>query len=287
MAGCPYRHFLHRLLGLYPLDDIEYEPDTWLEANQFGTLMHDVLQRTMEEICERGEKPSDAFLSRMREIVNEELEGWREEIPPPSETAYERRQSELLEACEIFLRVEEEACRRVTPKHFEFAFDDFALPLGGGRSVKLRGRIDRIDHDEAANEYHVWDYKSGSTFQFEGGGRLNCGTKIQHALYARAVEAKLGGRVTRSGYFFPTAKGNGARLPRECTDVELKDALNHLFDTIATGWFPHAGEEACKFCDFQDVCGSAKLAAERTNRKLVNNDADAAVQAWRRLQGVR
>ncbi len=287
MAACPYQHFLERILKVNVLDDIAYEPDTWLEAHHFGTLMHEVLQRTMEEICARGEKPAMASLARMKEIAEEELGKWRETIPPPSESAFDRRRTDLLEACEVFLRSEEEACRTVTPSHFEWGFDDFALPLGSGRSVKLRGRIDRIDRDEATGEWHVWDYKSGSTFQFEGGGRLNCGTKIQHAIYARAVESKLGGRVTKSGYYFPTAKGNGARLLRECADRELKDALNHLFDTIATGWFPHAGEDACKFCDFQEACEGPKLAAERTNRKLVNNDADAAVKAWLNLQEVK
>ena len=287
MAGCPYRYFLERLLRVRPLDDIEFEPDTWLEARHFGELMHDVLQKTMEELCAAGQKPALTFLPRMIEIAEEGLAEWREEIPPPNETAFERRRTELIEAAEIFLRAEEVACRDVTPKHFELEFGPWDLPLGRGKSVRLRGRIDRVDHDETADEWHVWDYKSGGTYQFDAGGRLNCGTKIQHAIYARAVADLVGGRVTRSGYFFPTAKGNGARLDRECTDIELKKALNLLFDTVSAGWYPHASEEACKFCDFKAVCGSAKLGGERTEKKLASNANDPAVKAWLDLQEVK
>jgi ATP-dependent helicase/nuclease subunit B len=287
MAGCPYRYFLERILKIKALDELEYEPDTWLEAHQFGSMLHDVLETTMKELCETGAKPSLTFSARMKEIAADALAEWRADIPPPSESAFERRKTELLDSCDIFLRNEEAACGEVTPKHFELAFGPFPLPLGAGKSVMLRGRIDRVDHDEARDEWHVWDYKSGSTYQFERGGRLQCGTKIQHAIYARAVEEIVGGRVTKSGYFFPTPKGAGLRMPRECADQELKDALNMLFDTIRDGYFPHGGENACKFCDFQEICGGADRAAERTVRKTWGNASDPAVAAWLRLQDVK
>ncbi len=303
MAGCPYRHFLGRILKIHPLDEIAYEQDTWLEANEFGSLVHELLQAVMTELCASRRKPSMDFLPRMQSIAEEALAEWRDEVPPPSEAAFEKRRQELLDSCEVFLRTEEKACRTVTPKHFEVSFgadendgvampEAFTLPLGKGKSIKLRGRIDRVDHDETADEWHVWDYKSGSTYQFDRGGVLGRGTKIQHAIYARAFEAMLsrkglGGRVTRSGYLFPTTKGRGTRLLRECSDLDLKEALNSLFDVIATGFFPHGDEEACKFCDFKSVCGGPKLASERMERKLAKNANEPGVQAWRKLQETR
>ncbi|HSP34061.1 MAG TPA: PD-(D/E)XK nuclease family protein, partial [Thermoanaerobaculia bacterium] len=278
MAGCPYRHFLERILRIRPIEDIEFDPDIWLQAMDAGSLLHEVLETAMGEICKRGEKPSLAFLPRMKAIADVALQEWRDEIPPPSESAFARRRDELFESCAIFLRVEEDACRHVTPTHFELEFGPYRLPLGHGKGVMLRGRVDRVDKVDRHNEWHVWDYKSGSTYQFDQGGILQCGTKIQHAIYARAVEDKLGGRVTKSGYYFPTSRGAGARLQRECTDKELKDALNLLFDTIRTGWFPHGGEDACTFCDFAEICGGAKRAAERTERK--------ATDTWRKLQEI-
>ena len=291
MAGCPYRHFLQRILKIEPVDEIEYDQDQWLEAHEFGTLMHEVLQSAMNELCAAGRKPSMDFLPRMQSIADEALQRWRTDFPSPSDAAFEKRRTDLFEACAVFLRTEEEACRTVTPKYFELAFgvDDapFTLSLGGGASILLRGRIDRVDHDETADEWHVWDYKSGSTWQFDRGGVLACGTKIQHAIYARAVESLVGGRVTRSGYLFPTSRGGGARLERKCTDQELKDALNALFDVVSRGFFPHGNAEACKFCEFETVCSGAKVAAARMQPKFAKHAADPAVRAWLRLQEVK
>src|SRR2546428_3102722 len=198
----PYRHFLQRILKIEPVDEVEYDQDKWLEDRVYGSLLHDVLESAMTELCEAGRKPSMDFLPRMKEIADEALEAWRNLVPSPSDAAFEKRRTDLFEACAVFLRTEEEACRTVTPKYFElpFGIDDdapFTLPLGGGTSIKLRGRIDRVDHDETANEWHGWDSKSGRPKQVDAGGVLVCGTKIQHAIYARAVEKLVGGRVTR------------------------------------------------------------------------------------------
>jgi hypothetical protein len=309
MAGCPYRHFLQRILRIRPLEDIAWEQDTWLEANEFGSLVHELLESAMNELCQGGSKPSMAFLPRMHAIAEEALQRYRDMVPPPSEAAFENRRRELFESCAVFLRTEEEACREVTPMYFEVPFgavsdgaegqpaalampEPFVLPLGSGRSVKLRGRIDRVDHDETHDEWHVWDYKSGGTWTFDRGGVLACGTKIQHAIYKRAVEEmlrqkKMSGRVTRSGYLFPTTKGRGARLLRECSDADLKKALNSLFDVVATGFFPHGGVDACKFCDFKAVCGGETLASGRMETKFSNNANHPAVMAWRDLQEVK
>jgi RecB family exonuclease len=284
LAMCPYRHFLERVLKVRPLDELRFDPDEWLEARHFGSMLHEVLQRTMEELRDAQAKPSMGFLSRMNEIAAEALHKWRALIPPPSETAFQRRERDLLRSAEVFLRTEETASAEVTPSHFELGFDEFLLPLGGGRTIKLRGFVDRVDRHDDTGEWHIWDYKSGMSRDFEGEWRLRCGTKMQHAIYARAVEAKLGGRVTKSGYSFPTPRGRGARIERECTDADLQRALNLLSDVVASGWFPHA--EECSYCEFEAVCGTKKLAAERTRRKLAANPDAPAVQAWQELQGI-
>lgn len=295
MAACPYRYFLSRMLRIEALEDVVFDPDSWLNALEFGSMFHEVLQRTMSELCATHDKPSLQFLDRMTEIVNEELKVWRDHVPPPNEGAFVRRRVQLMRSAEIFLRDEEQWCRGVTPKYFEVSFgmgedspDSIAMPgpltidLGGGADVKLRGRIDRVDHDEKNDEWYVWDYKSGSTWAYDGGGILQKGTKIQHAIYARALEAMLArkeipGRVVQSGYFFPTPTGRGARIPRFSEKGELEHALNTLFDVVGRGYFPHAGLKACKFCDFAGICDDA--AGTKT--------ADDALEPWNRLQEIR
>jgi ATP-dependent helicase/nuclease subunit B len=305
MASCPYRYFLARILHVEPLDDFVFSPERWLEAHEFGTLLHEVLQKVMTTLCASNEKPSLDALPRLQIIAEDALKTWRGLIPPPNEAAYERRHSELLQSLEIFLRSEEEACRDVTPRYFEVSFgfreDDagsIAMPepvrleLGPDAALDLRGRIDRVDHDEQRDEWLIWDYKSGATYDYDQGGTLQRGKKVQHAIYARALEQMLrrrglSGRVVRSGYFFPTPKGRGARIDRVTREGELEHALNALFDVVARGTFPHAEEAACKWCEFQELCGGAGEAARRMDAKLAANANDPAVAAWMRLQGIR
>ncbi|MBK5259622.1 MAG: PD-(D/E)XK nuclease family protein [Thermoanaerobaculia bacterium] len=284
LASCPYRHFLERVLRVTPIEELVFDPDTWLDARDFGTLVHETFELAMKELTTTGARPSLAFLPRMDAIAREALERWRREIPPPSDSAFDRRARDLIRSCEVFLRTEELAGGDAIPQHFEFAFDDFELPLGNERAIRLRGFIDRIDRDEARDEWHVWDYKTGLPKDFEGNWRLKCGTKIQHALYARAVEATLGGKVTKSGYLFPTPRGRGIRIERQCTDTDLQRALNLLSDVVASGWFPHTND--CRWCDFQSICGGYENAAERTRIKLNANDSDPAVIAWNTLQRI-
>lgn len=302
MASCPYQYFLKSVLRIEPLEELKFDPDAWLEAHHAGSMMHEVLQQGMDELCASGKKPHAAFAPRLREIAEEALRRWRGMVPPPGEAAFERRRLELLETCDIFLRLEEEACRTVTPKYFEVSFgfgedsedsiampEPLVLPLGGGKSIQVRGRIDRVDHDEARDEWHVWDYKSGSTYQYDRGGRLQCGMKLQHALYARAVTAmlarrKMSGKVTKSGYYFPTAKGRGARIDRQCSDAELKKVLNDLCDVMANGYFLHAEVDRCKSCPYGEVCGGKDLAATQAWRKITANPGDRGVKAWLDLQ---
>ncbi len=303
IARCPFQYFLKSVLHVDPLEELEFDPDAWLAANQFGLMLHEVLQQVMDELCAAGQKPAIAFLVKAEAMAEDALARWRTRVPPPGETAFERRRRELLESCEIFLRIEEETCRTFTPKYFEVSFgfgesagDSIAMPeplvlsLGAGRSIRVRGRIDRVDHDEARDEWHVWDYKSGGTFEYDRGGRLQRGTKLQHALYARAVEAMLErkgmtGKVTRSGYYFPTPKGKGARIDRVCSDAELKTVLNDLCDVIGNGYFLHADQERCKFCPYGEVCGGMAVAAQQAAAKMTANPADPSVKAWLDLQG--
>jgi len=305
MASCPYRYFLARILHVEPLEELTFEPDAWLEAREFGTMLHEVLQKVMDQLCEAGEKPASSHLERLEPIAENALSEWRRLVPPPSEAAFERRRVELLRSLAIFLRNEEEVCRDVTPRFFEVSFgfgeesatsiampEPVSIPLGGGSVLRLRGRIDRIDHDETKDEWNIWDYKSGSSFDFDQGGSLQRGRKMQHAIYARALEEMLRrkgmkGRVARSGYFFPTPKGRGARIARLSAPGELEHALNALFDTVGRGYLPHADENVCKWCDFRELCGGAAEAGMRTAKKIAANSDDEAVAAWQRLQGIR
>jgi ATP-dependent helicase/nuclease subunit B len=296
MARCPFGWFLERVLKIEPVEELERVADQWLDARDFGSLVHEVLQKVMDELSAAEALPSlETHLERMHAIAEEALAEWRAEVPPGTETAFARQREELLAACEVFLRTEERGAARIVPRYFELPFgqddDVFAISLGGGREVRLRGSIDRVDQDVATGDWEVWDYKTGSLYEYHDVWRLKRGTKLQHAVYSRALEEilrarGLSGKVQCAGYYFPTTKGGGERSARACEPGELEHALNLMFDVIGSGWFPQPDQGSCGFCPYPDICGAKELAAERLARKQAANAADPAVRAWRDLQEV-
>ncbi|HUF17579.1 MAG TPA: PD-(D/E)XK nuclease family protein, partial [Thermoanaerobaculia bacterium] len=299
LAGCPYRYFLENVLRIQPIEEMDRDPSRWLSPADFGSLLHETLEIFMKETCARGEKPSPQnHAHRINRVADDAIERWVAEVPPPNRPSVERQRQELYEACEVFLRTEDLECSSITAKYFEVGFGkgsdvlpSFAIDLGGGQSLQLRGRIDRVDLDDLEPLWDVWDYKSGSRYKFAGGGRLRKGTRIQHAIYARAIEALLAakgleGRVRRSGYYFTSRKGDGHRIDILSERGELERVLTLLCDVVASGTFLHGPENECKFCDYRVICGDVKEAEEGSARKIeANPDADG-VRAWLELQGI-
>ncbi len=304
MASCPIGYFFERHLHIRPLDELQRDPDIWLNAMNFGTLFHRVAERFMKEICVGEATPSARHRERLDEIADEELQSWRELVPPPNEGAFSRRRDDLADTLEIFLQGEID-CGSTRGKYFEARFgftaeagDGIAMPdplllnLGNGRSIAVRGSIDRVDYDEASGLWNIWDYKTGSKFQYMSNDRLARGTKIQHAIYAKALCAMLQRRgvvakVGASGYYFPTPKARGFRQARACDEGELEYALNLLFDVVGAGFFPHVPVDVCKFCDYEAVSGNRTTAAAQMTRKFAANAAHPAVKAWLALQEIR
>jgi ATP-dependent helicase/nuclease subunit B len=302
MAKCPISYFFQRHLRIEPVEELLRDPDVWLNAMENGSLFHEIAERFMKEL--NGEVPLKTHRQRLEQIADESLASWRQLVPPPNEMAFAKRRDDLFETLTVFLRGEIDSAARA--RYFEAAFgypekegetigmsEPLVLDLGGGRSIKVRGKIDRVDFDEASKLWNVWDYKTGSTYEYKDHDRLARGTKIQHAIYARAICAMLQQRgieakVGQSGYYFPTPKGRANRQARPCGDGELEHALNLLFDTVGRGFFPHPTEEACRYCDYEELCGGdRKLAAEQMARKFAANSDHPAVRAWLALQEIK
>jgi len=293
LAKCPFAFFIRHVLGIEPLEDMEKDPGRWLDPLQRGELLHDVFCRFMEKLKTNGELPElSKHLERLETIAMEEVERWKEEVPPSSELAFNREIKDIGRTLEIFLRDEEERCKRVAPSFFELSFgtswekrcgtmveQPVEIVLNKGRSFKLRGRIDRVDQS-GEHEYEVWDYKTGSSYAYKEEGYLNQGKHLQHALYAVAAEILLRrkqdkkAKVVRSGYFFPSPKGEGLRIEKaQLNRNELYEVLEDLFELFRTGVFPATYDKAiCRFCDYVKICGGAEVAVPRTVAKMGNDD---------------
>ncbi|MEI6239633.1 MAG: UvrD-helicase domain-containing protein, partial [Planctomycetia bacterium] len=195
----------------------------------------------------------------------------------------------LRTAMHTFLHDEERSCREtgrrplaleaaigVEPAAEGTPFDcrePVVVSLAPGETIKLRGRIDRIDvrdDGDGGQAYALWDYKSGSGYGFPAMAAddpFNGGRKLQHGLYVVMLRTRLadpecpvgGGEVERFGYFFPTRAGKGRRL--EWTAAQLADCtalVRRLAEIARQGVFLPTDDPAdCAFCDFAAVCGDA------------------------------
>lgn len=299
LAGCPFRYFLERGLGLRATEDAEPDPDVWLDPLTRGLLLHGLYATIMRELRARNEKPDPArHRAWVRELGEAALEAQRRLVPPPSEEVYAREAREVLNDLDLFLRFEAEERER-TPVGFEVSFgsgppdgepmarpDPIVLDLGRGLRFALRGRIDRIDRLEDGT-YDAVDYKTGMAF-LPGGleATFAGGRQLQHALYALAAAELLRRldahpRVVGS-YYFPTSRGRRTRVIRPATSPRpVANVLRDLFDVIAAGAFVHTSDDDdCRFCDFDSACGGQSN--ERVTRKLANA-SNAALDPYRRL----
>ena len=289
LAACPFSYLLYYVLKVRPLDEVIAKKGEWLDSMQRGKLLHDLFYEFMKDITGKDEKPSVKSHQKLIERLAEKIiKTYKDEIPPPAESVYEQERKQLLKTALVFLRVEEEYCRQCTPLFFELAFgfgedrqsdlcmkEPVEISIGNGKSIRLRGRIDRVDKI-GEHDYEIWDYKTGSTYGHTDNGCFSGGKTLQHALYALAAEIILKGtgrdkapKVKRSGYFFPSEKGTGKRLARSRNDKALGEILNSLCDIMKAGLFmPSNDNNSCTFCDYKGVCDGNAVAMAKT--KLEN-----------------
>ncbi|MDH7498465.1 MAG: PD-(D/E)XK nuclease family protein, partial [Syntrophomonadaceae bacterium] len=305
LAACPFAYFLRHVLGVRPPEGLAWDPERWLQANERGSLLHELYCRFMRRVTGRGERPETGrHRQEILEMAEELIARYRQEIPPPDEVAFASEARDIRRAAELFLEAQA-LLPAGEPLAFEVPFgadpdkvaaaglgcvEPVEVPLGDG-SLRLRGVIDRVDRlDDGA--FAVWDYKTGSANRYEGEGYLQQGRLLQHALYALAAECVLrgngqrGARVRTAGYLFPTERGEGRLIAREQSQREpLYRALECLLDILAQGAFiPGDDASRCGFCDYAGVCGGQEAA--KRSRQLLEEAGDPRLEPWRRLMDV-
>ncbi|MCZ6635145.1 MAG: PD-(D/E)XK nuclease family protein, partial [bacterium] len=122
LAGCPYRYFLAYILRITPPDKIEDDPTHWLSPLDFGALLHRLFRRFMETLQERGERPDrDRHADLLDQLLRQEIEIHKEEIPVQHQAAYRFDVKRLETAAKVFLSVEADKTD-VEPVGFELSF---------------------------------------------------------------------------------------------------------------------------------------------------------------------
>jgi ATP-dependent helicase/DNAse subunit B len=254
--GCPVAWFVERLLRPDAL-----EPDP--EPLAAGALRHAALEDTLQAL--RRESGSARLtrgnLARARELLADALRA--NEAAHPLSVAPERRAAvrrRMQADLGRYLDLAAESESPLSPRELELGFgfeegdergDASELPafeLGDG--VRLRGRIDRIDVDDAGAAV-IYDYK-GKTVS--GASKWIDDGKLQVALYMRAAEELLGLRII--GGFYQPLSGSDLR-PRGVLDSDSGVEL----DCVSTDFREHS--QLRELLD--EAVGAAREVAEQAS----------------------
>ncbi len=321
-ARCPWRVLTTRVLGLKE----EGEPDGLLSGAEMGQVLHDVLRDYVKRASEDGRWPpaagqaetdSTLVAEMVRRRVADEYAGRGTRFPPLERVDSRRATARLLgwllwEASDNGRLEgesegqEEEGNDRIREIALETGAaggwlshsveQSFETELEiAGRSLKLRGRWDRIDRD-ASDRFRILDYKtgygkSGPSADLEGG--LN----LQMPLYLMAAEKELdlSGSAGPAGPARSTsaiaggillrlplsASGHGPHItswPQQVMDAgrkEVERLVNQLLTSIESGVFtrlPHdratdSRTDLCKGCPTPSICRAWRIQESQRHLK--------------------
>ena len=287
-AACPFSYFLGNVLRI---GSIETPEDVFsISALERGSLIHNILDEFMRRVAESGTmpQPHEAWSADHRavlmKVAHERFSQAEADGVTGRPVMWELERAQILADLDTFLELDDAHRARfeVTPKEFEvkFGFPDSPWQeavwnLDGGEQLQFRGIIDRVDVSSDGRTALVIDYKTGSTWPYNGleNDPTDKGKKLQLGVYALAAQRGLANvDNVSSAYWFVTTRGSFALAPKEPVDGssdEVRDRLGEVVTSIVSGIrsgvFPaNPGERTrfgfsnCAFCDFDSLCPSRR-----------------------------
>ena len=276
-AACPYQYLLNVIMGVEALTEPEREAT--ITPLDKGKLIHDILWKFFTDLKkERGSslqlKPKD--LQRLLETAHKKFIEFEQMGVTGYPMLWEVEKRNMLETLKDFFNEELNETEfiptyfevRYGMKHLDFQESEIStekpVPLKiGGKTVNLRGRIDRIDLTKDGKKARVRDYKTGRVLakpnEFQGG------TTLQLPLYLYAARQLLGplhkGIQVESAEYYSLKDGKA--FPFEGSQLDERESeLQEILMTIAGGieegvFIPYPDDQNCKYryCDFRMICG--------------------------------
>ena len=218
---CPFLHFVQNGLGLREREDAR------ADRSDIGNVVHDCVYR-FTKCRENLSLDEEAARKRAREIAESVLAERKYQVFLRTEGAHlTERFADTAVAAVMLVRSQIKASS-FTPTYFEQKFGKGeilpSLDLG---SVRLRGKIDRVDVFEKA--VAVFDYKTGSDYSEPK--YLYHGKKLQLQIYL-AVLREMGYKPAASLYF--ELRGGGKKTGEHYLNGQVLSDL-HLLLALDAG----------------------------------------------------
>ena len=289
-ARCPYVFFSERMLRLGELDEVEEE----LSPLTRGHLLHTILHRFYAQRLGRDAGPiSQATLPEARREMLDIAEDELSEIPSDDLLWRATRDS----IC-AGLRPEEDRSRRPgilaafleaelnrwangwRPAALEWSFgfpDEPPVEIDTpGGTMRLRGRIDRVDEREDG-VCLVLDYKTGAVPSVKD---IERGLRFQLPLYLEAYRSRHPDSKDWDAAYYSLSTQRGIRphmgrsKSKNCAAPfdRIAERLSLIASAISAGTFPLTLLEekvaGCVSCAFRSVCRTGAVRLERRRDAL-------------------
>ncbi|HEX4981312.1 MAG TPA: PD-(D/E)XK nuclease family protein, partial [Ilumatobacteraceae bacterium] len=294
--ACPHKYFVRYLLRVYEVE--EPGDEISITALDKGSALHIALDRFNQAVL-AGELPqpdiagwTDRHVTALANIfdtvgVDTERAG-RTGRPAFWADERDRMRADVLGwIAHDDAWVRDRRVRLLSSERAFGAAGDVTISLPSGRSLALKGSVDRIDVADDGS-YVVTDHKTGSARSYRAisdSDPTASGTRLQLAAYAAATLA-LAGRpdaTVRAEYSF-FASGEYKRVGYTFTPAvwaEVAVWFEHVVDGIESGLYPATPERPtwsaftrCIYCD-PDKLGTAERWGEWDRKRH-----DARLQRW-------
>ena len=275
-AGCPHAYFMRYVLRVEAIDDTDDVHR--ISPLERGSLVHRILECWLTEAIDGSAVPApqepwpDQWRARLRVLGAEECDRLATRGLVGRQLYWEYDRQQILADLDRFLDFDDaqRASHGSRPAAAELGFGMPASPggpavieIGDGRSLRVRGSIDRVDETDAGGLL-VIDYKTGSTRSYE---KLSLddptlgGCRLQLVLYDLAARRLRGVSDSADGhgvYWFVSSKGRFTDIGYPTNDArpQVLAAVGAVVDGVGAGLFPLHPEEpgwkpwvSCRSCE--------------------------------------
>lgn len=245
LLACPYQYYARHILGLNVLDEVSTEVD----KSDYGQVVHLLLRYFHEQyssVIDLGREPAIAALVALSEA----------EFAPLLMVDYFARAWYTRWLAQVSGYIDWQIAREQEGWRWHSAEFDASrvFELASGLSIKLYGRLDRVDKI-GASTYSVLDYKTSSLTSLQDKANKNSDEDVQLAAYALLLDAEIGQAAFVSldkGAVATVALNQEADAAADSCATRLVTVFNQLYQAVP---LPANGiDSACQYCDMRGVC---------------------------------
>jgi ATP-dependent helicase/nuclease subunit B len=228
---CPYSYFLNYTLGLKRRDEGDI---TGLDN---GTLLHAVFENFFNALKEgtvNGDNVETLATTTFDNVVKGDERLSRLAEKPDVKRLLQKLKKEGVRTCKDLYEISLRSLFRPTYLEAEFSKDGTFKPIAldvDGRTVELRGKIDRVDVYE--DNFLVIDYKTYKSVDLTA-SEIYHGEKLQLYIYAQAITQNLDKKIAGVFYLpvYPSYVKEGVQRYKYKGQVSCNDALRLKMDSI-------------------------------------------------------